>query len=270
MNPTPTRSLLAALGAVAVCSLACTSFPGATRDEAPEGPAQICGKDAALVNQLSPASRDAVDAACMSAPTGDDGEPGEPVCDARAPACSATLTYGLVHLELDRWFAEHSDADAIGLYDGYIDAYLRPILDAHDALWSTQKILSAREALGEAPTILRVEGKDYSDAFLRKIRGAVKAVESDDERAILIDAYTNLKLLNALALTPRGELDRWRADVRAKLETHERLKARLEILELGPVDRPDTPEPTTGDPGADPAPGEDTPPPPPTDAVEDF
>ncbi len=270
MKPTPTRPLLSVLGVVAICSLACTSLPGATRDEAPKSPAQICGKDAALMNQLSQSTRDAVDAACISAPTDENGDPDDPVCDTKAPACDATLTYGLIHLELDRWFADHSNADAMGLYDGYIDAYLRPILDAHDALWSNQEILSANKALGEAPTILRVEGKDYSDAFLRKIRNAVKAVESDDERAILIDVYTNLKLLNALALTPRGELDRWRADVRTKLETHERLKAKFEILELGPVERPATPDPAPADPQPDPASGDDAPPPPPSDSPSEF
>ena len=77
MKPTPTRPLLSVLGVVAICSLACTSLPGATRDEAPKSPAQICGKDAALMNQLSQSTRDAVDAACISAPTDENGDPDE-------------------------------------------------------------------------------------------------------------------------------------------------------------------------------------------------
>ena len=67
MKPTPTRTLLSVLGVVAICSLACTNLPGSTRaDEAPTGPAQFCGKDAALMKQLEPATLDAVNAACMS------------------------------------------------------------------------------------------------------------------------------------------------------------------------------------------------------------
>ena len=263
----PTRSLLGALGALAISSLACASFPSAERDEESSGPASVCGRDGALLASITPTSRDAIDASCMVAPPEDEPD-AAPTCDVDAPACKATFTYVLQHLELDAWFSDHSDADAIGLYDGYIDAYLRPVLDTHDALWSTRRILSAREALGDAPTILRVEGKDYSDAFLRKIRASVKEVASDDERALLIDAYTNLKLLNALALTPRGELDLWRADVRAKLETHERLKAKLEILELDPPARDPEPE-VTPDPQPSPDPttgtGSDTPPPPPAE-----